>query len=153
MCTLLRKQAFSPFSFSFVNNDLNHNCGKFSRTLCLVGGRRYIAASAGPIDVVILTFRVLLAGMLGLDFECMSTEIVSLRLQKICWEVFRAVPIVPAESRAKSRRRYTPQCPLADNVSPAILSLVDGFVEEIVKQQVLKVWVLTICRRNVLQEH
>ena len=150
MQTLEQAGLFSPFSF--VNNDLNHNGGKFSRTLCLVGGRRDITASAGPINVVILTFRVLLAGIFGLDLECMSTEIVSLRLQKICWEVFRAVPIVPAESRAKSRRGYTPQCPFADNVSPAILSLVDGFVEEIVKQQVLKVWVLTICRRDVLQE-
>ena len=91
--------------------------------------------------------------MFGLDSECMSTEIVPLRLQEICWEVLRAIPIVPAESRAKSRRRYTPQCPLADDVSPTILSLVDGFVEEIVKQQVLKVRVLTICRCDVLQEH
>lgn len=102
----LRKQASSPFSF--VNNVLHHKNGELLGALCLVGGRRYVTASAGPVDMVILTFGILLAGILGLDSECVSTEIISLRLQKICWEVFRAVPIIPAECSAKSRGRYTP---------------------------------------------
>ena len=128
----LRKQA--SFQFSFVNNDLHHNHGSFWSGLRLVGGRRYVTASAGPVDVIVLTFRILLACILGLDPERMSTEIVSLRLQKICREIFRAVSIIPAESSAKGGRRYTPQRALADNVSPAILSLVDGFIEEVIKQ-------------------
>ena len=112
---------------------MHHNYGELLSALCLVGGRRYVTASAGPVDMVILTFRILLAGILRLDSECVSAEIISLRLQKICWEVFRAVPIIPAESSAESRGRYTPQRPLTDNISPAILSLVDGFVEEVVE--------------------
>lgn len=119
----------------------------------MVGGRRYVTASAGPIDVVILTFRILLAGILGLDSERVGTKVISLRLQKICWEVFGTVSIIPAESSAESGRRYTPQRALANNVSPAVLSLVDGFVEEVVEQQVLEVWVFTVCRSNVLQEN
>ncbi len=124
-----------------------------SPCLCLVGGRRHVTSSAGPVDVVILTFRILLAGFLGLDFERVSTEVISLRLQQIRWEVLRAVPIIPAERSAESGRRYAPQRALADNVSPAVLSLVDGFVEEVVEQQVLEVWVLTVCSSDVLQEH
>lgn len=100
----------------------------------MIGGRRYLTASAGPVDVVIFTFRILLVGFLGLDPECVSTKVISLRLQKICWEVLGAVPIIPAESSAESGRRNTPQRALADNVSPAVLSLVDGFVEEVVEQ-------------------
>lgn len=143
----LRKQASIPFSL--VNNDSQ----RFFGTLCLIGGRRYVTASASPIDVVILTFRILPARMLGLDLECMGTEVISLRLQKICWEILRAVPIIPAQSCAESGRGYTPQCAFADNVSPAVLSLVDSLVEEIVEQQILELWILTICRSNVLQEH
>ena len=71
--------------------------------------------------------------MIGLDLECVSTEVISLCLQKICWEVLCAVPIIPAESSTESGRRYTPQRALADNVSPAALSFVDGFVEEVVE--------------------
>lgn len=122
-------------------------------TLCLIGGRRYVTASAGPIDVVILAFGILLASMLGLNPERVSTEVISLRLQKICWEILRAIPVIPAQGSAESGRGYTPQRALADNVSPAVLSLVDGFIEKVVEQQVLEVWVLTVCRCNVLQEH
>lgn len=147
----LRKQASSPFSC--VNNDLHHDYGELSGALSLVGRRRYVTASAGPVDVVILTFRVLLAGILGLDSKCVSAEIVSLCLQQICWEIFGAVSIIPAESSAESGRRDTPQRSLADNVSPAILSMVDGFVEEVIKEQVLKVGVLAVRRRNIFQEH
>ena len=103
--------------------------------------------------MIILTFWEFIAGVLGLDLERVSTEVIPLRLQQVCWEIFRAVSIIPAESSAKGGRRYTPQRALADNISPAILSLVDGFVEEIVKQQVLQVWVLTVRGSNVLQEH
>lgn len=91
--------------------------------------------------------------MLGLDSERVSTKVISLRLQKIGREILRAIPVIPAQGGAKSGRRYTPQRALADNISPAILSLVDGFIEKVVEQQVLKVWVLTVCRSDVLQEY
>ena len=119
----------------------------------MVGGRRYVTASAGPIDVIILTFRILPARILGFNSECVSTEVISLCLQKICWEVFRAVAVIPAKSSAESGRRYTPQRALADNISPAVLSLVNGFVEEVVEQQVLELWILPVCGSDVLQEH
>ncbi len=131
---ILRKHA--SFPFSSVNNDSYEgyrSYGNFITVLCLVGRRRHVTASARPIDVIILVFRILLASILRLDPKCVSTEVVSLGLQQVCREVFRAVPIIPAESSAESGRGYSPQRALADNVSPAILSLVDGFVEEVVE--------------------
>ena len=103
--------------------------------------------------MVILAIRILLASLLRLDPECVSTEVISLRLQKICWEILRSIPIVPAESSTKGGCWDTPQRALADNVSPAVLCLVDGFIEKVVEKQILEVWILTICRSDVFQEN
>ena len=120
---------------------------------CLVGRGRHIASPAGPIDVIVLALGILLAGVLGLDLEGVRAKVIALRLQQIRREFLRAVPVVEAEGGAKGRRGNAPSRPLADNVSPPRLRLVDGFVEEVVEQQVLEVRVLAVRRRNVLQEH
>ncbi len=91
--------------------------------------------------------------MFWFDFEGMGAEIISLRLKKVGWQVFCSVPIVEAERSAESWSRDTPQSPFADNISPAGLCLVDGIGEELVKQQILKFGVFTICSCNVLQKN
>ena len=82
----------------------------------------------------------------------MSTEVVTLSLQQVRREVLSAVSIVEAESSAEGWRWDTPQRALGNNISPSRLRLVDGFVKEVIEQQVLKLWVATVCLSDVLEE-
>lgn len=100
----------------------------------------------------VLALRVGLVGVLGLDAEGVGTEVVTLSLQQVGGEVPSAVSVVEAESSAESGSRDTPESTLADNVSPAVLGLGDGFVEELVEEEVLKVGVLAVGVGDVLQE-
>ena len=100
----------------------------------------------------ILTLLVLLVGELGLDAESMGTEVVALSLQKVGRKILRSISIVEAESSAEGWSGDTPESTLADNISPASLSLMDGGVEELVEEEVLKIRVLAVRAGDVLQE-
>lgn len=107
---------------------------------------------SSPVNVDILALRVVLVGVLGLDAEGMRTEVVTLSLQQVGRKVGAAVSVVEAEGSAEGRHWKTPQGSLADNVSPAVLGLVDGLVEEVIKQQVLQLGVLAVGIGDVLEE-
>ena len=124
----------------------------FHDVLRLVRGCGNIASPARPVDVMVLTGRVLCVGVLGLDHECVGAKVVALRLQQVCRQVLGAVAVVEAECGAEGRGRDAPQRALADGVAPARLRLVDGLIEEIVEQQVLQVRVLAVRGRDVLEE-
>lgn len=103
--------------------------------------------------MVVFPVGIFLARMLRFDSEGMGSEVVSLRLQQIGREIFGTIAVVPSKSRVECRCRDSPKCAFADYISPARLSLVDGFVEEIIKEQILQVGVFTIGRSNVLEEY
>jgi hypothetical protein len=103
--------------------------------------------------VGILVLGVLLAGVLGLDAESVGTEVITLGLQKVGRELLGAVSVVEAEIGSESRSRDTPESALADNVAPAVLSLVNSLVEEVVEEQVLEVRVVAVGVGDVLQEN
>ena len=102
--------------------------------------------------MVVLALWVLLAGIFRLDPESMGTEVVSLSLQQVRREVFGAISIVEAQSCAESWCGNTPERTLADDIPPSWLSLVDGFVEEVVEEQVLEFWVVSVCTSDILEE-
>lgn len=112
--------------------------------LRLVSRCRDIATTSGPVDVDILALWVFLVGALGLDSECVSSKVITLSLEEVGWEVLCAVAIEPTQCSAESRSRYAEKCRLGDNVSPSRLGLVDGLVEEVIEQQVLKIRVVSV---------
>ena len=120
--------------------------------LCHVGRGRHIAATAGPVDVDVLTLGEVLVGMLGLDAEGVGTEVVTLGLQQVGGQVLGAVAVVEAEGSGEGRQRDTPESGLADHVAPAALGGLDGLLEEVVEQQVLEVGVVAVSVGDVLQE-
>jgi len=121
-------------------------------TLSNVGRGGHVTTTAGPVDVDVLALGEVLVGILGLDAEGVGTEVVTLGLQQVGREVLGAVAVVEAEGSAEGRERDTPEGRLADNVSPAGLSVVDGLVEEVVEQEVLEVGVVAVSVGNVLEE-
>jgi hypothetical protein len=80
----------------------------FFNRLCVVSRGRNIASSAGPVDVNVLAFGVILVGVLGLNPEGMCTEVVTLGLEKVGGQVLGAVSVVEAQSSAESRSGNTP---------------------------------------------
>jgi len=121
--------------------------------LCLVGGSGNIASAASPVYVDILAISVLLVGSLGLDAESVSSEVITLGLQKVGREVLCPVAVEPRKRAGESGCGNTEQGSLGNNVSPAGLSLVDSLVEEVVEKKVLKVGVVAVGRGDVLKEH
>lgn len=111
------------------------------RRLRVVGRRRHVASPAGPVDVDVLALGVRLAGVLGLDAEGVGTEVVALGLEEVGGQVLGSVAVVEGQSGAEGGGGDAPESTLGDNISPARLSLVDGLVEEVVEEQVLKVGV------------
>ena len=101
----------------------------------------------------ILALRILLVGMLGLDAEGMGAEIVTLGLQKVGRKVLATITIVEAKRRAEGGKGNAPECSLADDMSPARLSLVDCLVEKVIEQQAVEIRILTICVGDVLEEN
>jgi len=91
-------------------------------------------------------------GVFRLDAEGVGTEVVTLSLQQVGRKLLGAVAIVEAEGGAEGRSGDTPESGLADDVSPSLLGVVDGLVEEVVKQEVLQVRVLAVRVGDVLQE-
>ena len=100
----------------------------------------------------ILVLREGLAGVLGLDAESVGTEVVTLGLEEVGGQVLGAVAVVEAEGSGEGRSGDTPQSGLADHVTPAVLGVVNGLVEEVVEEQVLKVGVVAVGVGNVLKE-
>lgn len=100
----------------------------------------------------VLTSRVLLGDILGLDQEGVGTEVVTLSLKQVGGQVLGAVTVEESQSSAESRSGDASLDRPGNDVSPAFLSGVDGLVEEIVEQKVLEVRVGTVSGGDVLQE-
>jgi hypothetical protein len=101
----------------------------------------------------VLVDRVLIVGKFRLDTEGVGPEVVTLSLQQVRRKILGSVSIVEAQSSAESRGGDTPKGTLADDVSPSVLSLVDGLVEEIIEQQVLEIGVVSVCMCDIFQEN
>ena len=101
----------------------------------------------------VLAFLVLLAGKLWLDAEGVGTEVVTLGLEHVGWEVLGSETVVEGERGGEGWCWDTPESTLGDDVTPAWLRLVDGLVEEVVEQQVLEVWVGAVGLGDVLEEN
>lgn len=101
----------------------------------------------------VLALGVLLAGVLGLDAERVGTKVITLSLEKVGGEVLCSEAIEEGEGGGEGGRGDTPKGSLGDDISPAILCVVDGLVEEVVKEQVLEVRVRAVRLGDVLQEH
>ena len=82
----------------------------------------------------------------------MGTKVVALRLQEVGRDNFTAVAVEEREGSAERGRRDTPEDGLSNNTSPAGLSIADGFVEEVVKEERLQVRSLLISLGDVTQE-
>ena len=126
---------------------------KEKRNLSNVGRSGHVTTAAGPVDVDVLVLREVLVGVLGLDAEGVGTEVVTLGLQQVGREVLGTVTVVEAESSAEGRQRDTQDSSLADDVSPALLSVVDSVGEEAVEQKVVEVRVVTVGVGDVLEEN
>lgn len=83
----------------------------------------------------------------------MSTKVVPLCLEQVGWQVSGPVAVVEAEGCTERGCRDPPQSPLAHDVPPTILGVVDSLVEEIVEQEVLQVGILPIRLGDVFEEH
>jgi hypothetical protein len=102
--------------------------------------------------VDILPLWVLLVRELWLDPESVSTEVITLGLEKVGWKVLGAVTIEPVQCGCESRGWDTEKSGLGNDVSPSWLSLVDSLVEEVVEEQVLEVGVCSVSGGDILQE-
>jgi hypothetical protein len=139
---------------------------KRQRVLGIVGACAYIPTTARPVncDCQYIEFEegihtvdplvggILFAGKLGLDLEGMCSKVITLSLQQVCRKVCGPVSVVKVQCSTKGRAWNTPQHTLADDVSPAWLSLVDCIVEELVKEQVLEIGVSAEGLGDVLEE-
>ena len=121
-------------------------------TLSNVGRSGHVTTTAGPVDVDVLALGVLVVGELGLDLEGVGTEVVTLGLEEVGGEVLGTVTVVEGQGGAEGRGGDTPEGTLGDNVAPAVLGSVDGLVEEVVEEQVLKVGVAAVGVGDVLEE-
>ena len=68
----------------------------------------------------------------------MRSEVVTLGLQKTLRQSLGAVAVEEGERGREGRRGQTHERGVGDDATPSGLSLVDGFVEEVVEQQVLE---------------
>lgn len=100
----------------------------------------------------VLAVGVLVAGVLGLDVESVSTKVITLSLQQVGGQVLGAVTVEPRQGSGESGSRDTKLGRLGNNLSPAGLGLVDSLVEEVVEQQVGQVGLLAVGRGDVLEE-
>jgi hypothetical protein len=88
----------------------------------------------------VLASRVRFGFVLGEDAEGVSAEVVPLSLQQACGEVGSSVPVKEGQGSRERRRGDAPQRGLCYDPAPPGLRLMDRLVEEVVEQQVLKVW-------------
>lgn len=101
----------------------------------------------------ILAFWIFLIGVFRLDLEGVGSEVVSLGLKQVGGQILSTITVEPAESSTESRGRYSEKRCLGDDVSPTGLSLVNSFVEEVIKKKILKIGVLPVGRCDILQEN
>jgi hypothetical protein len=92
-------------------------------------------------------------GVLGLNTESVGTEVVTLGLEKVCGKVLGAVSVVEGESGGEGGGGDTKLNTLADGASPSGLSVVDGVLEEVVEEKVLKVGLSTESLGDVSEEN
>lgn len=100
----------------------------------------------------VLALLILSIRELRLDVEGMGAEVISLTLEQVGGQVLGAVAVEPGQSGGEGGRWDTEEGGGADDVSPAGLRGVDGFVEEVVEEEVLQVVVLSVGGGDVLQE-
>jgi hypothetical protein len=120
--------------------------------LSVVGRGGNVTTTAGPVDVDVLADGVLVVGELGLDLEGVGTEVIALGLEEVGGEVLGTVTVVERQGGAEAGSGDTPLGALGDNVSPALLCVVDGLVEEVVEEKVLEVGVAAVGSGDVLEE-
>lgn len=94
--------------------------------------------------MVVFAFRILGTRVFRLDLKGMGAKVVSLCLQKVGRQILSAIAVIEAEGGAKSWGWDSPERAFAHDVSPTWLCLVDGLVEEVIKEQILQVRVLTV---------
>ena len=107
--------------------------------LSVICRSRDISATSSPVDVDVLTLGVSLARILRLDDEGVSTEVISLSLQKIGRQILGAVAVKECKSCAESRSGNARLDSVSNHISPSLLSIVDGLIEEVVEEQILQV--------------
>lgn len=100
----------------------------------------------------VLALWILLASVLWLDLEGVGTEVISLSLEKVGWEILGTVTVEPRERSAEAWSWDTDLGGLSDDLSPSWLGLVDGVLEEVVEEQVLELWVGAVGIGDVLEE-
>lgn len=89
--------------------------------------------------VNVFAFRVLITGVFRQDLEGMSSKVVSLSLEQAGRKRFRPVSIKERQCRRKGWSRNTPERSLGNDTTPSRLCLVDGLVEKVIEEQVLKI--------------
>lgn len=124
-------------------------CGQIDG-LCVVGGSRHVSTTASPVDVVVFANLELVVGILGLDQESVSTEVITLGLEKVGRQILGAVTVEEGQSSAEGRHGNTGFDGVSNDVSPAFLGLMDSLVEEIVEKKILKIRIGAVGRGDVL---
>lgn len=124
----------------------------FRYHLSLISRGRNITTSASPVNMNGRVLRKLFAGKLVKDLEGVGAKVVTLGLEQVSRQTSTAVTIVKGQSRGKGRGGDTPFGSSGHDVSPAVLGLVDGLVEEGVEEQILEVGVLTVSLGDLTQE-
>ena len=120
--------------------------------LCLIRGSRHIAATSGPIHMVVFSLGILGTGMLGLDFESVGPKVVPLGLKQISREILGAVAVVEAQGGTECWSGDTPFGTTRNSVPPSFLRIVNGLVKEAVKEKVFQVRIGAIGLRDVLEK-
>jgi hypothetical protein len=129
----------------------NHD-PKQLRNLSLVRTRTNITTPTSPVNMDILTDLVLRILKLRLDLEGVRAKVISLRLQQVGGQILGAVAVEPGERGGEGRGGDAEEGGLGDDVAPAGLRFVDGFVEEVVEEEVLEVVVGAVGGGDVLEE-
>lgn len=82
-----------------------------------------------------------------------GTEVISLGLEEVSGELGGSVTVVESQSGGKGRGGDSPGDSLGHSSSPGGVSLGDGALEEVVKQQVLELGVLSVSLGDVSKEN
>ncbi|KAH3667268.1 hypothetical protein OGAPHI_002917 [Ogataea philodendri] len=121
--------------------------------LGVVSGSRNITTLSGPVDVNGITNLSRLGGKLRQDLESVGSEVVSLGLQQVSWQLLGSVTVVEGQSSREGWGWDTGLNSKSESLSPSGLCLGNSLVEEWVEQQVLQVWVLSVSRGDLTQEN
>ena len=100
----------------------------------------------------VLALGKLVAGELGKNAEGVGTKVVTLSLEEVSGEQLATVTVEEGESGGECGGGDTPEDGLSDHATPALLSVVDGLVEEVVEEKILELGVLAESSGDVLEE-